>query len=178
MAKAKKRVVKKATKRKALVILPTKMSTLIGIALKDMRKVEKESKKYVVDMSEWYYPGKLVECKVDLGDDDKVVIDSFEVCSVCFAGSVMAFTLGGSAYYSHPGEGTPAFVKNEKQLLALNELREGNVTSALDHLNEDTVNNLKAGSFNRHIPEYDRKDPEPFHKAMAKLQADLKKGGL
>lgn len=55
---------------------PTKLSQAMRIALADEAKVHK-SKMYVVNMSEWH---------LYRGDPD--------ICEVCFAGSVMAKTLG------------------------------------------------------------------------------------
>lgn len=58
--------------------LPDKPSKLIRVALSDLIAVEKMKKTYRIDMGDWHAGA--------FEDGDK--------CSVCFAGSVMARTLG------------------------------------------------------------------------------------
>ena len=86
MTKAKKR----ATRRRQ-IILPMKLSSLIKIALKDLGKAEAQPKKFIVEMSEWYIPEEVV-CATESG----VEVDRYEACTVCAAGSVMAFTLNAA----------------------------------------------------------------------------------
>src|SRR4051812_17274748 len=86
--KSKKRAVK-AKKTKAKVVLPMKMSKLIGIALADLKKAEKQSNKYAIDMSDWYNPKAQLECRTLNG----ALVAKHAICSVCFAGAVMAFSL-------------------------------------------------------------------------------------
>jgi hypothetical protein len=173
--KAKKRPVAKAkAKRKQQVILPKKLSALIKIALRDIRKAEALPKQFIVEMSDWYAPEN-VECRTR----DDILIETHKICSVCAAGSVMAFSLG--ARKNHPNEGlSPCrFPRNEKQLNAINELREGSASQAYYCLglkftpeDSETLEELNTG-----IPNYDREDPEPFHEAMTDFQESLKEAG-
>lgn len=175
--KAKKRVVKKVTKKP--VILPMKLSSLIAVALKDVRKAE-NTKSVVVEMSNWFEVEE-VECRTQ----NDVLIETHNVCNLCAAGSVMAFSLGklGTAASLTPTN----FPKNERQLEAINELREGNVSGAIKCLyhddlydNESDASKLyrKACELNCHIPDYDRENPEPFHKAMIRFKERLQRAGL
>lgn len=121
MAKAKKKAL---AKRKT--ILPRKMSKLIEIAMKDLKRVE-AAKDMVVVMEEWFDPEAEVVCKV--GGN---IISERQVCSACLAGSVMAFTLGkkNAKSYLIPDD----MRGNEDQLNALNELRCGGVSTAAEVL--------------------------------------------
>lgn len=173
--KAKKRPVAKAkVKRKQQVILPKKLSALIKIALRDIRKAEALPKQFVVEMSDWYAPEN-VECRTR----DDILIETHTVCSVCAAGSVMAFSL--DARKNHPDEGlTPCrFPRNEKQLAAINELREGSAYQAYLSLGlKMTEGDVSAlGDLDVDIPDYDRENPDRFHKAMAQFETDLRKAG-
>jgi|ERR1700722_2650209 len=175
---------KKATRRSIKskkVILPKKMSKLIKVALRDMRKAEAKPDKYVINMSEWYNPDQTVDCV--LSGDNNIVIESKPVCVMCAAGSVMAFTLKATK----AADGPEHFPDNEHQLSAIDDLRCGQVGAAAAELGlhetewDESTCSYKPNQFERyntHIPEYDRDKPEPFHKAMEKLQAKLEKAGL
>lgn len=177
---AKKAKVKLA--RKKPVILPRVMSKLIDIALKDIRKVEKMKSKYAIDMGDWYDPNAQLVCSVG----DNSVISRTKICSVCAAGSVMAFSLNAKGNR----ELTPdSFPKNADQLHAINALRVGSVLSAYQVLfpdegvsdyTQDSERRKKANQLielGDDIPEYEPMEPEPFHKALKKLQAKLQKAG-
>lgn len=167
MAKTKKRVVKKAGKKKP-VILPRKMSSLIRIALRDIRKVE-NSNKFVIEMGSWFTPTEIT-CKTDNG----AVISEYKSCAVCAAGSVMAFSLGASKKFNQ--ELTPSeFTGNTSQLSAIDSLRVGEVHDASNELG--IVISGDRSRFDTHVPEYDAMEPELFHKAMTKLQTRLAKAG-
>lgn len=162
--KVKKRVVKKE------VILPRKLSALVRIALRDIRKAEKAADKYIIDMSTYHEPTQIV-CQ---REDTNTIISTQNVCVVCAAGSVMAFSLGAKIDqelepYKFPG--------NRQQLEAINNLRLGDVGNAYAYLNGGDVPK-KVWGLQTIMPNYDLKNPEPFHKAMEKLQAKLIKNGL
>jgi hypothetical protein len=199
MAKAKKRVVKKAKKRvvkkakstrKKVKVLPCKMSALIKIALKDIRKAE-ASQKFIIDMDDWYRPDTELNCMLH----SQTVVERHKVCVACAAGSVMAFSLGlGSDSNSANADKLLHSESNGRQLMAINELRVGQVAEAAKELellnwDYDMEDNPEAWdswdkqrdrfrSFDTTIPDYDNLDPEPFHKEMGKLQAKLEKAGL
>jgi hypothetical protein len=172
---AKKHVVAKKAKPR---VLPKKMSALIRISLADIRKAERQPKKFIVEMSDWLSHTE-VECTMG-----STVIETYKVCALCAAGSVMAFSLDGlktnKDYEPHN------FPENQQQLYAINNLRTGNVQSAWRDLNSSAgYDNFEeylaaaepAGRFDTTIPEYNRLNPEPFHKAMTKLQQKLQKAG-
>lgn len=158
--------------KKAKVILPRKMSALITVALKDLKKVEKADG-YTVDMGDWHHPDTLT-CRNGSGD----TISEEDTCSVCFAGSVMAFTLKvASTKEAEPH----SFPGNEDQLQALDSLRAGNVSDAARTLNlpgDSDGYYAKYAKYDTCIPYYEYMKPKPFHTAMEKLAARLKKAGL
>jgi len=175
---AKKAKARTKPKAKKLVILPMVMSKLVAIALKDLRKVEKMKTKYAVDMDDWYQPNAELTCVV--GDS---TISKTKICSVCAAGSVMAFSLGadGKKRYMEPA----SFPANMKQLHAINNLRTGQALVAYSSLFPDanmydwdnTPETRKLNKLCTDIPPYEPMDPEPFHAAMKKFQAKLEKAG-
>jgi hypothetical protein len=174
---AKKKVAKKTAKGKApLKVLPKKMSALIKIALADLRKAENDAK-MVIKMETWLDRREAV-CTIESGN---IEVSREEVCVACFAGTVMAFTLGALKKKDWRSLGPNNFNKNAKQLAALDSLRDGDVSGAAESLglySDDGYPDYEFNRFDRAIPEYDRDDPEPFHKAMTKLQKDLKDARL
>lgn len=190
MAKrATKRLVKKtkARRRKKPVILPKVMSKLIGIALADMKKAEAARDKYVIDLGIWHQPAK-IQCELKTRDGDSMfsmeqdVLSERNVCVLCAAGSVMEFSLNAATDKEFEPHHFP---KNQKQLSAINDLRCGDVSSAayrlgLAEVNRDgyRINPGEFDDFDCDIPDYDRKNPKPFHAAMTKLQKRLEKAGL
>lgn len=91
--------------------LPEKLSDCIDLALKDLRAVLRSPRQFRVNMGTWF--------------------ESYgKYCTVCFAGSVMAQTLGavGSGYELHPNSFSD---HNRVRLFALNLIREGWVGHAV-----------------------------------------------
>lgn len=174
---AKKRVKTNTKPKKKKVILPKVMSKLIDIALKDLRKAEK-TKGVVIDMDDWYVGDREVSCILS---GSHLTVERHEVCSVCFAGAVMAGTLGraGSKGYYEPID----FPGNADQLNALNELRCGNIADAAVDLDivdsySDAYHEMSDKYADLEVPDYDNLNPEPFHKAMERIQKILKRDGL
>lgn len=90
-----------------------KISEVLTLGLRDLKKVEMD-KRYVVDMDDWHSPmserwkgGKWVKQKT---------------CSVCFAGSVMAKTLGAKPTMDREIEDFPG---SENALIFLDRIRSG-----------------------------------------------------
>lgn len=161
---------------KKKVILPTKMSALIKLALKDIRKMEKTAG-VVVDMSTYFEPKSEIVCATDSG----AIVEKRTACILCAAGAVMAGTLGANirGHSKFPED----FKGNECQLNAIDCLREGQIADAASTLDLITGGYFseeykKYSAFNEPIPEYKPMNPKPFHKAMEKLQVKLEKAGL
>lgn len=96
-------------KRKAT--LPKHISDGILLAIEDLKKAEK-SKQYSIDMSLWHRRWH--------GDS---------TCSVCFAGSVMAFSLGAEAdEETYPWDFSDP---TQRKLEALNYARMGSISVAV-----------------------------------------------
>ncbi len=182
--KAKKKVVKAKT---AQPILPRKLSSLIKVALKDIRRAE-NTPGYLVRMNTWHDPDEVV-CRI--GDaDGGIELDRKPICSVCAAGSVIAFSLKGDPTKELDPDDFP---RNRDQLNACDDLRSGRVTAAAERLGviSDMAFDADEGSADRKrydklaaidnrtlIPDYNFKNPEPFHAAMKKLEAKLRKAGF
>lgn len=135
--------------------LPRKPSKLITIALDDLIAVEK-SEKYKVDMGEYHLPEN-------------------GTCSVCFAGAVIAQSLGASSLEELVPSQFSGKIANK--LYALNELRQGNVEDAVAELGYAEKKQQVAAKYDRRVPEY-YNDPKQFKKDMRKLARDLAKAGL
>src|SRR6202007_2186511 len=105
------------------------------------------------------------------------IVKESEVCVMCAAGSILAFSLGGNGELKTAGV---SFLekKNMRQLNAVDYLRSGNVTGAAyeigltDKLTEDKLAAFesKLEALETDIPEYEIGNPEPFHKAMTALK--------
>jgi hypothetical protein len=135
--------------------LPSKPSTLIRVALADLRKVEAMPDIYRVNMDVWHREHR---------DDHK--------CEVCLAGSVIAAELGANPE-AHRG---PEDFDQETtwKLYALNEFRVGNVFDGPCYLDRA---DLWLGADTRRITEY-TESPAGFHRDMQKLASDLEAAGL
>lgn len=152
--------------------LPKKLSATIRVALDDLAKVEKGSR-FVVNMGTWfsrYYPS--------------------EPCQVCFAGAVMAKSLGCKASLIpnaineiSPTNFSPAI---QKKLHALNRVRSYSVRSAVDTFYGDsspqakkffTTNAELAISNTVAYVDYDA-DPEWWREGMNKIADHLESIGL
>ena len=134
--------------------LPDKASALIRVALRDLEAVESDDR-YTVQMSLWH-------------DERKS-----GGCAVCFAGAVMAKSLGavlGQHYDPRDFKG------DEQKLTALNELRSGRVGVGLTDLGLDD-NDEHLWAFDRSIADY-KHSPADFKADMRALADDLEKAGL
>lgn len=183
--RAKKRVVRKVAKKARRVILPKKLSSLIKICLRDMRKAEALPEKYVISMGEWYSPNETVSCQLD----DGTLIKEHTVCVMCAAGSVMAFSLANERQKKET-LGPDDFGDNELQLGAIDCLRQGQCAAAYRAINRDDdpesesynwnddITHQKLERLDTKIPDYEPTNPEPFHKAMTKLHDKLARAGL
>ena len=130
-------------------MLPRTPSKLIRLALADLAKCE-EDPRYKVHMGEWHEP-------------------KGGVCSVCLAGSVIAQTIGTLPVVSC----IPCFFDDEEMtLIALDALRNGDVSDAFDDLGlgESPIDD-------REITPYED-DHERFRTDMEELANDLEKAGL
>lgn len=92
----------------AAVVLPSKLSELLELAVRDALTCEAEPARYRLDMGSWHSPGR----------------DG--VCHVCLAGAVLAQTLGVPA-----GKWvTWDSVEDQAELVAINEMRIGSFSDA------------------------------------------------
>ena len=141
--------------------LPRKMSALIRLALADLAKVERQPKVYTVDMGRWHEPYQQLT-------------SGAEKCAVCFAGAVMAGTLGLKPTDDYAtaklGDG------NEEAIRALDALRQGDVSTAADELGLSRSRSVDG--FDRHIPNYTPRTRLKFRREMFRLARDLERGGL
>ena len=131
--------------------LPDKPSELILLALNDLKKCEADPG-YEIGMDEWHQPLY------------------YNVCEVCFAGAVMAKTLGAEKRISK----VPECYKdknNNNKLRALNYFRIGNVRDGM------VLMGLDFPIIEWGVADY-RHDPKEFHKDMEALAAYLKRHGL
>ena len=126
-------------------------SKLIRIALEDLTWVEK-NEKYEINMGVWHTP--FTKSK----------------CAVCFAGAVMARSLGADINKSLSG----SEFKSTHQFDALECLRNGNVQSAFNFLNYDDKEPRK---YDRQITSYHTNKLQ-FKKDMDKLADDLEQDGF
>lgn len=167
--------------QKKIRTLPLVLSELLEIALDDLRKIE-GNPRYRVDMSYWYVKHK-----------------PGGPCYVCLGGAVMANTLGVDDVLVGPDEnGTTEAVPRDydnlalkKQLYALDQIRTGNVLTALQYMDfarsgekkqfeEILTDHPNARQFlGRSVgfPEYE-KHREEWWEAMTRLQQELKEAGL
>lgn len=104
------------------VILPTKLSDLLKLAMADYDKT-KHDPKYEIDMRTW--------CRRWNNEIP---------CQVCLAGTVLVKTL---AYYPRPGQHLTlpqmASCENLYQLTAVDDLRGGFITSAIESMLEPVL---------------------------------------
>jgi hypothetical protein len=165
-------MVTKKAKKTALKILPKKMSALIKVALVDLKKAEKDAN-IVIDMNRGWLEKSTLKCTLRDGTE----ISEHKVCVMCLAGTIMAYSFGALKDRSWEQYRSPEhYEKNTNQLRALDSLREGFVDESAYWLELPNAKELR--KLNTDIPEYDRGNPEPFHKAMNKLRDKLIKAGL
>lgn len=112
--------------------LPELPSDLFTVALADLRKVA-TNPAYEIDMGTWH------ENCVEWDADDE---DAVGVCHVCFAGAVMAGTLGTDI----TSEIAPSHFEEYDQirLLALDQLCHGYVMDALVWMKHSDVDHIEA----------------------------------
>lgn len=152
--------------------LPEKPSALLELALNDLEAVEKLPR-YMVDMVDWHQLRTVyIMAKDGLGTESHVV------CSVCLAGAVLAVSLK----VPEDLRITPLALKDRRlstKLLTIDDLRIGDVKSALDNLDIPLPPGL-AASYD--MPAYEKRHayndrasgPEEFKKAIRTLIRDLK----
>ena len=170
-SKTKKKSSVRPAKTKS-VRLPSRLSDLIDLALKDLTAVENLPKRYRVDM------------------DDNFVSspDEFGVCEVCFAGAVMARRCGADG-----DEGKTRklldFGKNSNKFWALDYVRSGSIGNAVRVLHTGTDDSLyvKEGKVKASFGnEYDSREsvsvysfsPSLFKSQMFGIAARLRAIGL
>lgn len=136
--------------------LPNKFSDLIEVALGDLKAVER-SKQYRIGMNQdWHSP-------VHRDDGEE------QYCIVCFAGAVMAKTLGiADEENVTPSDFTDQDTQNK--LKALDDLREGDITCAFQRMEKGKPAGL-AGGFP--VTSYDD-NPVKFKKDMKRLAEILR----
>ena len=135
---------------------PIKPSALIRLALGDEEKAH-ASNEYRVDMGDWHYPNTTK-------------------CSVCFAGAVMAFSLGADARTYIQPQGFDVHTSN--CLLALNSFRTGRVYEGLHTMG---LSDMEKEDSHRKLDRYVRpysKSRDAFRAAMEKLAEELEMIGL
>lgn len=150
--------------------LPNKPSELIRLALSDLEKVEK-TKGYQIDMGDWHEPTL----------DEK----GQPVCSVCFAGAVLAGTLKTPKQRSLE----PYEIEDESvrvKLCAIDSLRLGFVYESLQYLEICTEADkeishraweaMENKEFDRKIIPYEI-DKAKFKKQMRHLATRLEEAG-
>ncbi len=137
--------------------LPDKPSALIRVALDDLAACEL-SKDYEVNMGEWH-----ILRDTSLGNP---------YCAVCFAGAVMAQTLGADL---EEDLNPASFPRDTNKLQALDCFRQGEVVGGLVNMGLAVPRGFGAVA---EIPAYDAEDPTEFHWAMCDLADRLEKAGL
>jgi hypothetical protein len=125
--------------------LPKKLSACVKLALEDLAKVER-SKRYEVHMGYFHEPDTF-----EFGNDK---------CVVCFAGAVMAKSLGTSPDRCVVPDSFDDY--NQVRLKALDELRSGDVEYALGYMGIRIKNTYVP------IPRYDE-DRKGFKRGMRKV---------
>jgi hypothetical protein len=134
--------------------LPDKPSSLILVALKDLRRVEKLKRIYRIEMGDWHR--------------------SNSHCSVCLAGAVMTRVCSPKEDVV-PGDSRFSCDVTNK-LLALNDFRAGYVA-------EGVMKVIKGSIYQYHLPYYwyipsYKLWPETFYEKMNELAKMLKEKGL
>lgn len=145
--------------------LPDTMSGLIRVALKDLKKAER-TPRYSIQMDAAFHEPQ----------------SNGKVCTICFAGAVMAGTFKASPLqHLKPSDWWNGI---ENKMEALDRLRDGEVIDAALKLNFSVPKMAKVTAFHQnndcYIPSYSRskKKREAFHAAMRKLANGLAKAGL
>jgi hypothetical protein len=169
--------------------LPTKPSELIRVALADLKRAER-TPNLIVDMDYWHEPeveGDTEEAAALAGYDPVTCTVKAPVepeCTVCFAGSVMAFSLHAPARANVAPDSYPEPI--ERKLNALNEFREGCLYDGFRYLgwSEDKIQRAMRrlgfeGGISDHQVEVAKyaDEPEQFKRDMTALAKRLAKAG-
>lgn len=143
---------------KGEVKLPAKLSDCIELALHDLGEVERLRRTYVVEMNNnWHGQDAL-------GDNAK--------CTVCFAGSVMARTLKANPNKEYIPESFSNY--NQVRLLALDDARNGDVSTALQRLKTPLPSGV---SYNPDVEPYENY-PKQFKRDMRQVVQTLRTLGF
>lgn len=117
--------------------LPKKLSDLILLALEDLEAAERNPR-FKIDMKDWFHVKNATRYRDGETRLNHSLTSETAQCTVCFAGAVMAGSLNGvekSLNLRDEGYMTPYdFGKNDRKLQALNSIRTGDVTQALEEL--------------------------------------------
>ena len=155
--------------------LPKKLSKLMRVALADLAKAERS--KYVhIDMGAWIKINNNTNYDKYTVPKNKSVLEIFEStpnCSVCFAGAVMVYSLDNPFIHNFDG-------KTQSKLFALDDVRNGNVASALGFVASQTQVNLwkeRHGEDTFNAPQY-TDNPKIWRKHMWKIVRKLERIGL
>lgn len=147
--------------------LPKKPSKLIELALDDLAKAER-TKGYKIDMGTWHDAPDAEDqydpmtCKAKKKE---------EPCTVCLAGSVMAFSLNVPRTLSIE----PFQFADEVQsaLNAINAFREGDIWRGLDDMDIPDATKQKAGDLFG-IPEFDQVKVVAYERDRAKFKRQMR----
>lgn len=135
-------------------------SRILEMALEDLEAVEKQPKKYKVDMGDWHRPE---------------VIKGRTVCNVCLAGAVIA-----NRFHVSPAKETaPIDFPDDvnRRLLALDKFRSGQLGTGLHDFGIKI--NLIPVKFRKYIPvERYWEDAEKFKADMRNFVIALKEAGF
>lgn len=131
---------------------PSKPSELIRLALRDLREVEADPR-YAVNMADWHNPHA-------------------EICHVCFAGAVMAKSLGTPVYEYSSYCDHRFSTQWQRSLDALDSFRLGLCWHGAGYMGLPEPKSVP----DRVVPEY-AEDPSAFHLAMEALAAEYEAVG-
>ena len=135
-------------------VLPDKPSELIHIGLKDMASAE-ESPLYDVYMGVWHHPGVASSFKVSGLQRGLTVTQRNGVCAVCYAGGVMAFTLGADINLQLSPKD---FGDDELKLVSLDSFRRGDVEGGFYQmgLGGAPIDNMDVAMYGYHPDDFKR----------------------
>lgn len=160
--------------------LPDKPSALILLALKDLAKIERDTKRYRIAMNQSWHWTDNGSLETDARRYDpltcSVVEKEKEVCEVCFGGAVMAGTLNVPQDVNIEPSAFPSGI--EKKLRALDDFRMGFIDSGLIRLgvNEKRATKLYV-RWGEGMPPYGS-NGAAFKKSMRGLAAFLARNGF
>lgn len=144
--------------------LSDKFSDVIIQAVKDLKAAERAEKSVDIYMGDWYVPKG-----IDDGDGQKT-----EKCEVCFAGAVIRKGVKGTKLENQHLTPDSFDNKTRQKLYALNEIREGNLSTAIEEfygkcpsILDDCID----------VTDY-HDDPDSFKVEMLNIAKQLKEIGL